>query len=174
MPAVPRPVLVSLLAVAAGLALAACASSSIQTDAVTFLDEHGREAVRDAQATRSVEAGASGLTRSTSRPKVHLLSRTAEIARRADVEAGEWNLANAGEGGEEGLEEEDLPRAEVETTEAAGELATAMTALQAYLRTSAPDSLDRYRTELARGRERWNESVTQLWHLAHRSSPPTL
>jgi hypothetical protein len=90
------------------------------------------------------------------------------------VQAGEWNLATSGEGGEEGLEEEDLPRAETETTEAAGELANAMASLQRYVHARTPSALAAYKTELDRGRERWDESVSQLWHLAHRGSPPTL
>jgi hypothetical protein len=81
-------------------------------------------------------------------------------------------VSKSGEGGEEGAEEEDLPRAETEATEAAGELASATSALQAYARAPSAAALASAQSELARGREQWNESISQLWYLAHASSPP--
>ncbi len=174
MPAARRLTLLAALACATGVALAGCASSSIQTDATAFLDEHGSAAVRITEANRSVEAAASRLTTPTSSSKRSLVSRAAEKARRGDVQAGEWDLASSGEGGEEGFEEEDLPRSETEATAAANELGRAMSALEGYLRNRSADALARYHSELGRGREQWDESITQLWHLAHRSNPPTL
>jgi hypothetical protein len=163
-----------MLGCATALAAAGCASSSIQADATAFLGEHGLAAMHAAAATRSVESAVGTLTPSSSRSQLQAISRAAAQARRGDVQAGEWNLATSGEGGEEGLEEEDLPRAETETTEAAGELANAMASLQRYVHARTPSALAAYKTELDRGRERWDESVSQLWHLAHRGSPPTL
>jgi hypothetical protein len=88
--------------------------------------------------------------------------------------AGEWNVAKSGEGGEEGIEEEDLPRAETEATEAANELAAAMSALEAYTRAPAAAALAHYESKLAHGREVWDESISEIWHLAHGSSPPVV
>ncbi|HSZ04431.1 MAG TPA: hypothetical protein VK778_04420 [Solirubrobacteraceae bacterium] len=160
------------LAVIAALVLAGCASSSIQTDAGTFFAEHGAAAKRAAAATKAVEADVSRLSGSPSRSQLQPLTRAAAQARRDDVQAGEWDVAKSGEGGEEGVEEEDLPRAETEATEGANELANAMSALQAYVRAPSTAALAHYRSELAHGQEQWDESVTQLWFLAHEHHPP--
>ena len=107
-----------LVAFAAGtsVALAGCASSSIQTDATNFLNEHTVTARRVAVATKAVAAAASRLSSSPSRSQLEQLAHAAAQARRSSVLAGEWNVAKSGEGGEEGIEEEDLPRAETEAT----------------------------------------------------------
>ena len=100
------------------------------------------------------------------------LAHAAAQARRSSVRAGEWNVAKSGEGGEEGVEEEDLPRAETEATEAANQLSGAMSALEAYTRAPSAAALARYESKLAHGREVWDESISEIWHLAHGSSPP--
>jgi hypothetical protein len=163
-----------LLAFAAGtsVALAGCASSSIQTDATTFLNEHAVTATRVAAATKAVAVAASRLSSPPSRSQLEQLAHQAAEARRSSVLAGEWNLAKSGEGGEEGVEEEDLPRAETEATEAADELAGAMSALEAYTRAPSVAALARYQSKFAHGREVWDESISEIWHLAHDSSPP--
>ena len=163
-----------LLALAAGtsVALAGCASSSIQTDATTFLNEHAVTATRVAVATKAVAAAASRLSRSPSRSQLEQLAHAAAQARRSSVLAGEWNVAKSGEGGEEGVEEEDLPRAETEATESANELAGAMAALEAYTRAPTEAAFARYQSKLAHGREVWDESIAEIWHLANHSSPP--
>ncbi len=162
------------MAAAAMLASSGCASSSIQTDAAAFLTEHAITAKRAAAATKAVAAEASRLSSPPSGSQLERLARSAAQARRDTVRASEWNVAKSGEGGEEGAEEEDLPRAETEATEAAGELASAMSALQAYARAPSAAALASYRSKFAHGRERWDESISQLWYLAHRSSPPTV
>lgn len=165
--------LLCLLAIV-GIALSGCASSSIQDDATTFLDQHGAAATRLAAASRLVEAEVSRHPDLATARQLETLGRATAQARRQVVQAGEWNIASSGEGGEEGLEEEDLPRAETEITEAADELARAFSSLQTFVRRRSQPALSRYRTDLERGREQWDESISQLWHLAHRSAPPTV
>jgi hypothetical protein len=160
----------------AGLAaaLAGCASSSIQTDATVFVSEHAGAAERAAAVIKTVEADASRLSSPPSNGQLERLARAAAAAHSNVVQASEWDVAKAGEGGEEGAEEEDLPRAETEAAEGANELAHAMSALQAYVRAPSAAALARYDGELAHGREQWDESITQLWYLAHASGPPII
>jgi hypothetical protein len=146
----------------------------MQTDAGTFVDEHAVTATRVATATRAVEADVSRLSSSPGRTQLEPLARVAAQARRNAVRAGEWNVAKSGEGGEEGAEEEDLPRAETEATEAANEIADAMSVLQAYARAPSAAALAHYQSKFAHGREVWDETISQIWYLAHRASPPTV
>jgi hypothetical protein len=155
------------MATVAALAFAGCASSSTQTGATVFLDEHVVGAARAAAATKAVEAEVSRLSSSPTRSQLERLARAAGEGHRNLVQAGEWNVA-------EGGEEEDLPRAEAEVTEGANELANAMSALQAYARAPSTAALARYESKLAHGREQWNEGISELWHLAHGSNPPTV
>lgn len=156
------------------LVLSGCASSSIQTGAASFLEEHGSSAVEAAAAGRAVEAYLASLSGPLTRATREQLTRAAARARRDFLHASEWGVGKTAEGGEEAVEEEDLPRAETEATEGAHELAKAMSALQAYVREPRAERRARYRSTLSRGREQWNESLTQLWYLAHRSHPPLL
>ncbi len=155
------------MATVAALTFAGCASSSAQVGATAFLNEHAARAARTAAATKAVEAEVSRLSSSPTRPQLERLARAASEAHRNVVQAGEWNVADGGE-------EEDLPRAEAEVTEGANELANAMSALLAYARAPSAAALARYESELAHGRERWNEGISQLWYLAHESNPPTV
>lgn len=162
------------LATAGALALGGCASSSIQTDAAAFVDEHAAVAARVARSARAVEAVVSQLSHPPSQAQLSGLDAAAGAARRSAVLASEWGVSRGGEGGEEGAEEEDLPRAQTEAGEAATDLVGAMSALETYVRAPSASVLARYRSELAHGREVWDESISQLWYLAHRRSPPTI
>jgi hypothetical protein len=155
------------MATLAAFTFAGCASSSAQLGATAFLNEHVAAAARAAAATKAVEAEVSRLSSSPTRPQLERLARAAGKGHRNVVQAGEWNVA-------EGGEEEDLPHAEAEVTEGANELANAMSALLAYARAPRAAALARYESELARGREQWNEGISQLWYLAHTAHPPTL
>jgi hypothetical protein len=159
------------LAAVVALGLSGCASSSVQTSAGAFIGEHGGGAVRAAAAAKAVEVEVSRLSRSPTRSQLQKLARAAGEGHRSAVQAGEWNVS---EGGEEGAEEEDLPRSEHEVIEGADELANAMAAVQTYARAPSAAALARYRSALARGREQWNEGVSQLWYLGHKHNPPTV
>ncbi|HSZ13377.1 MAG TPA: hypothetical protein VK790_05010 [Solirubrobacteraceae bacterium] len=156
---------------ALALALAGCATASPQMGAATFLDEHGTSAQRVALEARAVELMAGQLRTPATRPALGLLGSRAARARADLARASRWAVAGQGE---EGAEEEDVPRAETQVTEGAGELASAMSALQSYSRAPSAAALARYRGRLAQERAQWNEGIAQLWHLAHRSSPPTV
>ncbi len=155
------------MATLAALTFAGCASSSAQMGATAFLDEHVAGATRAAAATKAVEAEASRLSSPPTQPQLEQLARTAGQGHRNVVQVGEWNVA-------EGGEEEDLPHAKAEVTEGANELANAMSALLAYARAPRAAALARYESELARGREQWNEGISQLWYLAQEPHPPTV
>ncbi len=151
-----------------------CASSSLQTEASEFVEGHGAAAMRAAAAANTVELRASGLSGApASASQLKRLARAAASARRAAVYAGEWSVAGGGEGGG-AEEEEDLPRAETQVTEGANELARAVAALQAYTRAPSAAALARYQDQLAGGREKWDEGISEIWHLARRSNPPTV
>ncbi len=166
---------VAILGVAGALlVLSGCGSSDVQTGAATFVSEHARTAVRAATAVKAVEAQTARLSSPPTGAQLQRLAPLTALARRATVRASEWDVPKSDEGGEEGAEEEDLPRAETEGTTAANELAKAMSALQAYARAPSASALARYRSELAHAKEVWNESISQLWFLAHRSGPPNI
>jgi hypothetical protein len=82
-----------------------------------------------------------------------------------------WQVAGQGE---EGAEEEDVPRAETQVAEGAEALAAAMSSLGSYARLPRELTLTNYRSKLASGRTSWNEGISQLWYLAHKSTPPKL
>ncbi len=158
-------------AVVAGVALAGCASGSPQTGAAAFRGEHGAAAARAIARARAVEGELSRLSPAPTRVQLAPLARAAGEAYGELVKASEWNVAGRGE---EGAEEEDVPRAETQVTEGAGELASAMSAVQSYARAPSAATLAGYRSKLAGGRTQWNEGISQLWYLAHASDPPTL
>ena len=155
------------IVVVAGVALAGC-SSNAQTGASAFIGEHRAGAIRAAAATKAVETDVSRLSRSPTRPQLEQLARAASEGHLAVAQVQGWSVA---EGAEEG---EDLPLAESQVNEGAGELAKAMSVLRSSA--NAPDAAERtrYEGELARGRYRWNEGISQLWYLAHESDPPTV
>ncbi len=139
--------------------------------ASAFLDEHAAVAARVALATRAVELQVVHLGRVPASAQLRSLARAAAQARTELLRASGWAVAGQGQ---EGAEEEDVPRAETQVTEGAGELAGAMSALQSYARAPGAAALARYQSRLAQERAQWNEGIAQLWHLAHRSHPPTV
>jgi hypothetical protein len=154
--------------------LSGCGSSDVQTDAAAFVRENRTTAARAATAIRLVDGATARLSSPPSATQLQRLAVAAARARRAMVPVTEWDVSKSTEGGEEGAEEEDLPRAESEATKAAGELKTAMSDLEAYTRAPSPSALSGYRTELAREKELWDESISQLWFLAHERGPPNV
>lgn len=163
------------IATALAVALAGCATSSPQTAATTFVDEHLTGAARAAAAVKGDELGLAQLPARPTRGQLARLLRTVSAGRGHVVAAGEWHtVAVSAASAEEGGEEEDIPRAETQATEGATELAAALSALQSYARAPSAHALAGYRSELAAGREQWNEGVAQLWHLAHMSNAPTI
>lgn len=159
------------LAALAVLLLTGCASGSPQTGASTFVTEHGAAPASVVSATRAVESAVSQLSSQPTRGQLGSLADVAAQAHRDLVAASEWNVAGRGE---EGAEEEDVPRAETQVTEGAGELAGAMSALSSYARAPRAAALASYRSRLAFGRTQWNEGISELWYLAHDSHPPTV
>ncbi len=163
-----------LSAAAALLVLGGCGSSVVQTDASTFVGEHGATAARAAAAVKVVDGELALLSSPPTAAQLRRLGQAAARARRAALRAGEWDVSKNTEGGEEGVEEEDLPRSETEATTAANELARAMSELEAYVRAPSADGLAAFRGKLAHAKELWNESVSQLWFLGHRSGAPNI
>jgi hypothetical protein len=159
------------LAALVALACAGCASGSPQMGASSFRAEHGAAAVRVATAMKALEGELSRLGGDPRSTRPGPLDRAATEARRLLASASEWPVAGAGQ---EGAEEEDVPRAETQVTEAASELAGAMTALKAYTRAPSAAALTSLEQKLAPARQQWNEGISQLWYLAHASGAPTL
>lgn len=161
-------------AAAALVIVSGCGSSDVQTDASAFVGEHGTTAARLAAAVKVVDGEMALLSGPPTRAQLQRLGQAAARARRAALRAAEWDVSKSSEGGEEGIEEEDLPRSETEATTAANELARAMSELEAYLRAPSAPALAAFRTKLAHAKELWDESVSQLWFLAHHSDPPNI
>ena len=160
---------------ALAVALAGCSSSSPQTAATTFVDEHLTEASRVAAAIKADELDLTQLPAHPTRAQLAGLLRTVSKGRSDVVAAGEWHtVAVSAARAEEGGEEEDIPRAETQATEGASKLAAALSALRSYAGAPSAHALAGYRSELATGREQWNEGIAQLWHLAHMSGAPTI
>lgn len=137
----------------------------------TFHSEHGAAAVSLAASVKRLEHQFSQLSSPPTRMQLQALARNAGMAHGDAVRAGRWNIAGQGE---EGAEEEDVPRAETQVVEGADALTNALSALQSYARASSASTRARYERELAAGRTEWNEGIFQLWFLAHRSNAPTV
>jgi hypothetical protein len=165
-----RPRLGPLLAVAA-LACAGCASGSPQTGAKSFYDEHAAVVTSVAAATMAVEAGLSHLPSVPTQSQLATLARQATKAHASLAQVSGWKIAGQGE---EGAEEEDIPRAETQVAEGAEELLGAMSAVESYAQAPSTSTLAHYNNKLANGRTSWNEGIAQLWYLAHKSTPPKL
>jgi outer membrane murein-binding lipoprotein Lpp len=159
------------IAVAGTLLLAGCSNGSPQTGAASFLEEHSRAATDLAQMTRTVAADVGGLAGAGTSAQLTRLARASGETHDYAVKAGEWNIPGAGQ---EGAEEEDVPRATAQVIEGAGELAKAMAYLKTYARTPRTLALRHYKGSLANARIEWNEGIAQLYYLAHRSHAPTL
>jgi hypothetical protein len=139
--------------------------------AKTFLEEHSSAAARVAAATKQVQAQVAQLSSPPTSAQLQLLAKRAAEARRELIAASEWNVAGQGQ---EGAEEEDVPRAEAQVTESASELAAALAPLRAPGTAPSAATLARYRSKLASASGQWDEGISQLWYLAHAAHPPTI
>ncbi|MGD1059308.1 MAG: hypothetical protein ABR992_18055 [Solirubrobacteraceae bacterium] len=166
----PSPRLGALLAVAA-LVCVGCAAGSPQTGAKNFYEEHATAASSIAAATKAVEGEVSSLPTSPTSSQLGTLAGAASQAHTSLKQVSGWKIAGQGE---EGAEEEDVPRAETQVAEGAEELLSAMSALGSYARTPRASTLADYKSKLASGSISWNEGISQLWYLAHKSTPPKL
>jgi hypothetical protein len=139
--------------------------------ATTFFNEHAGAAARIAAATKAVEVDVSRLPSAPTRSQLTALAGAASEAHRSLSQVSEWKVAGQGE---EGAEEEDVPRAETQVAEGASELGSAFSGLRAHARAPSGAALAGYKSKLANGRTQWNEGISQLWFLAHKATPPTL
>jgi hypothetical protein len=159
-----------MLAVAT-LVCAGCASGSPQMGAKSFYEEHAKDSAGIAATTRAVELAIPHLTALPTPSQRRMLAADASQAHARLMQVGAWKVAGQGE---EGAEEEDVPRAETQVAEGAEQLAAAMSSLGSYVLLPKGVTLAKYRSELASGRTSWNEGISQLWYLAHERMPPKL
>jgi hypothetical protein len=161
----PRGASTTLLA-AVVLAASGCGSAPEQA-AVKSVNEHKTDAFRAQLAIQEAEALLNSLPASPTRAELRRLRRAARIGRerinevRARLPTYETH-------------EEELPTAESEAATGANGLNEAMGVLISYTRHPHAASLARYRQYMSRGREEWNQAVTELWRLARESPPPVL
>jgi hypothetical protein len=157
-----RPSVPLLAAVA--LAASGCGAAPDQA-AVKSVNEHKTEAVRAQLAIREAEAQLDALPVSPTRAGLRRLRRAARIARERINEVRLRTYESP---------EEELPTAESEAAAGANELNQALSVLVSYTRHPHAASLVRYRQYMNRGREEWNQAMTELWRLAGESRPPIL
>jgi hypothetical protein len=155
----------------AAIVCAGCASGSPQMGAKSFYEEHAKAAAGIAVATKAVELEISRLSTSPTRSQLTMLAADASQMYTRLLQVSGWQVAGQGE---EGVEEEDVPRAETQLAEGAEALAAAMSSLGSYARLPEAVTLAKYRSKLASGRTSWNEGISQLWYLAHKATPPKL
>ena len=137
----------------------------------SFYEEHAKAAASIAVATKALELEISRLPTSPTRSQLTMLALGASQTHTQLLQVSDWKVAGQGE---EGAEEEDVPRAETQVAEGAEELASAMSSLGSYARLPQAATIAKYRSKLAGGRASWNEGISQLWYLAHKSTPPKL
>lgn len=157
--------LLPLLALLA-IALGGCGATT-EPESNKFRSEHTAEAERVATATKAVGAAIGALGSSPSKAQLEALAVDAHKARRALLAADGWNQLEDGE-------EEGVSQAEREIHEGAGALLTAMSEVRLYSQNRSPAALAAYRTQLAAGREYWNQGITQLWYIAKKPNAPRL
>ncbi len=155
-----------LLALAA-LTLAGCGSSA-QPGAVAFFNERGQKAAQVGSSVRAVEAEVRALSSPPSRRQLANLAKGAQRANeRIDAALRGWVVG-------ENVEGEELPTIESQLSEGAGALKNALAALASYAGNPNAAALAPYTRYLDSAREKWNEGVTQLWHVVKRPDPPTV
>jgi len=137
----------------------------------SFYEEHAKAAASIAVATKALELEISRLPASPTRSQLTMLALDASQTHTQLLQVSDWKVAGQGE---EGAEEEDVPRAETQVAEGAEQLASAMSSLGSYARLPETVTIAKYRSKLASGRTSWNEGISQLWYLAHKSTPPKL
>ncbi len=155
------------LAVLGAIALAGCATAEAEPGAGKFLRAHEGEVRHTAEVTKTVEADVAGLSRPPSTAQLQALALAIHHARRAYLAAASWAVSENGE-------EEDIVHAEQELNEAAGAMLKAFTELRVYTQARRPAALAIAHVRIAEGRENWNQGITHLWYLAHRSGAPTI
>jgi hypothetical protein len=155
------------LTIAGALALAGCGSTGAEPGAAAFVNEHAAVALRAGGEAKAVEAAMARSFDALDPKQQAQLVVAASKARRDMVAASEWDDA-------EGGVEENLQQAEAESIEGASHLAIAMAAARSFASRHSASALARYRSQLAYGRQRWDEGVFELWYLAHRHDPPTI
>jgi len=152
----------------AAVALGGCAGSSAQPGAVTFYDEHGQQAVRVGSSVRAVEAEVGALSRPPTKRQLASIAKGAQRASESvAAELRGWTVNENAEG-------EELPTIETQISEGAGDLKNAMAGLATYAGNPSASALVPYTSYLNSARGKWNEGVTQLWHVVKRADPPTV
>jgi hypothetical protein len=116
---------------------------------------------------RSFERAFIRLERTPTAAVVAEVALAARRAKRLVTPATEWQVTENGE-------EEDLSQAELEVNEGAKAYLSVIDALRAARRPPGGPALASYRSQLARGREQWDQGARQLWYLAHRGAPPAV
>jgi hypothetical protein len=156
-----------LLAIAmAATALVGCGATT-ERGSEAFYREHSGEAARTAEATRALADEVAGLPAKPSAAQLEALAVEEHRTRRDLLAAAKWTVAENGE-------EEGVSQAEKEIYEATGALLKAMSDIRLYAQTRRPADLVGYRIEQASGREYWNQGITELWYVAHKSAPPKI
>ncbi len=151
----------------AALTLAGCGSSA-QPDAVTFFNERGQKAAQVGSSVRAVEAEVRALSSPPTRQQLaHLVKGAQRANERIDATLRGWVVG-------EDVEGEELPTIEAQLSEGAGALKNALAALTTYAGNPSAAALAPYTRYLKSAREKWNEAVTQLWHVAMQPDPPTV
>jgi hypothetical protein len=158
---------IGALTVVGALALAGCGSTGAEPGAAAFVNEHAAVALRAGGEAKAVEAAMARSSEALDAKQQAQLVLDAAKAHRDMAAASEWDDA-------EGGMEENLQQAEAESIEGASHLVIAMAAARDYASGHGAGALSRYRSQLAYGRQRWDEGVFELWHLAHRHDPPTI
>jgi hypothetical protein len=153
--------------IAAGAMLLMGCGTAVEGGAETFRREHGAEARSAAAAIGNLSAGIAALGANPSTAQLEAVALEQHRARRRLLAAVSWTQLENGE-------EEGVSQAEREIHEAAGALLKAMTELRIYTQTRSPAALAAYRRQFAGGREYWNQGISQLWHIAKSSGPPTI
>jgi len=147
--------------------VAGCSSHSSEPAALSFYREHGRQAARVGPSIRAVEAEVDALAKPPTAGQLASLATSAQQANeRLDEARSGWQVTEKGE-------EEELSTIETQLSEGSAELKNAIAALATYAGNPSQAALVPYATHLMSGREKWNEGVIQLWHLAKQPNPPT-
>jgi hypothetical protein len=161
-----QPLHAALAAALLALVLAGCGSSSMQSDASSFIAEHQQQAVRVKQGALAADGALAGLANPPTAAQLGALARSAQQGHDLIAHAhDEWVTA-------EGGAEEILSSAEIEADDGANEMRDALAGLVAYAARPDAGTLARYAAQLRTGREKWDEAVRQIWHLGGRPDPP--
>jgi hypothetical protein len=137
-----------------------------ESEARAYIEEHGDDAKRVAVNVEIVQLQVGRLAKSETETLVNELAQSAREAH-DNLDSLRNNFASGSYDGE-------VEQAAVKIFSSADSLKNAMGAMVAYTGNPNPATLAHFSTQYTPAKGEWNEGISAMWRLAHKSHPPTI